>query len=223
MEKKYSDKVDYHIKEHCSSIGFMYDGCECAFLKVDYEEHPDLLKTDLEPLGLELMEVFEKYLCEKKFKIVEHSSSFHVMRGDKTYAKIWYDGLTHSQIKSREGAKIVAKKFVELLDDDSNVMGMPQMYTTSCDDFKYHVSNRKVTLAKFTDKLHAKAFIDKHGTKKYNQKIVSEHDYVALLKEDSSSFPTIEIFDRCIGDTKSHKDLLHDLREFIRNNVRMVS
>lgn len=219
---KCDDKVQERVMGE--SIGFLHEDSpnNCSYLKLDVEEHPRLDREDLRPLGSKLKEVVDDYIHEHKgLQIVEHSSSYHIMNGDDCWAKVWYNGMASSQIATKEGAKMVANKFVELMKDKSKIGGMPFLRHIVSLEYNSVVLNNKGEICKFVRTSDAEEFIREHGDNKYNQLIRETSfcfDGMKLCKADSLA-ETIIIFKECEGDKKLHKDILYDLREYIHDNI----
>ena len=203
------------------TIAYKHEDAEnsCSFLKIDVEEHPDLAEDDLEPLGTILLSDVEKYIKDnKKLQIVEHSSSFHIMHGGKTYAKVWYNGMASSQIATKDGALKVAKYIVERLEDGCKINGMPKLRHMCSPNYSAQVYDSAGEIAKFASTNDADEFIE-YSLKKYGQKIESLCGRSILFKKGSSSVETIIIYDVCKGTKDTHKDILFDAREYIHKHI----
>lgn len=219
---KCDDKVKQ--REMGQAISFVHEDSpnNCSYLKLDVEEHPKLDAEDLRPLGLELKRVVDDYIHEHKgLQIVEHSSSYHIMNGDECWAKVWYDGMASSQIATKKGAKLVAEKFVELMEDKSKIEGMPVLRHIISMDYNCVIRNNKGEICKFVRTSDAEKFIEEHGDNKYNQSIKEAFwcsGGMKLCKEGSTA-ETISIFKECEGDRDFYKDILYDLREYIHTDI----
>ena len=219
---KCDDKVEQ--REIGQSMSFVHEDSpnNCSFLKLDVEEHPKLDREDLKPLGLKLKEVVDDYIHEHKgLQIVEHSSSYHIMNGNDCWAKVWYNEMANSQIATKEGAKKVAKKFVELMEDKSKIVGMPILRHLCGKDYNSVILNNKGEICKFVRTSDAEEFIEEHGDNKYNQPIRDGFlcSCAMRLCKEGSNAETISIFKECEGDREFYKDILFDLREYIHEDI----
>lgn len=214
---KYNDMIEIK-KGHANYKAYHKHALnDCNYLQLDYEEHPKLDKSDLEPLMNILVKTVEDYIVENKkshFELVEHSSSVHVLYEGKLVAKIWHDGLANSQIRNSRGAWRVAEEFVNYMEDNTDKIKMPQIKEV-CGSLPYAVTNGCLATASFKHKSDADKYMDDFVYTKYGQRIYDTCGKVAL-KNSKESGNTIELF----GDCMCFKDMdlkaiLYHLREYI--------
>ena len=189
-------KEKYESESDLESIWFTYRGETGAFLDLDVDEHPQLGVEDREKLGDILLDTVEKYIEEKgTFKMEEHSSSIHILRGKDTVAKVWYDRLVNSAIKTKEDAYKVSRKLIEML-EDKNKIHYPYIepvfsYGDSC-NVKI-VEDGKI-LAKFKNRNDAYAFLDILKTKGWESQKISKKSNITSLQYLDGRNRSIELF-----------------------------
>lgn len=223
--KKYSDEIEYET----SSIDLKayHKGGEngCSFLKLDYEEHPDLERNDLDKLGQLLIEKVEEYLKEKKgaYVLEEHSSSYHVLHDGDIIAKIWHNDFANSQIKNSDGAKRVAEEFVKVMNGRKTCSKMPKLEEgSSCSSLFYRVVDGCIRIASFKNSDDAERYIEEFVLKKYNQRIQKKKNVVKLINSRGSG-DTITLY-LGFGQYPLNKaeNILYHLREFIHDYIEEV-
>lgn len=201
-----------------------HDGGEtgCAYISLDYEEHPDLEEEDLEPLGKILIKVVDDYLKKRQgeYTLEEHSSSVHVKKDKNTIAKIWHNQMHNSQIKDKYGALLVAKEFVKIMEGDKRIEKMPRI-VEECGTLPAGIVKGHTTIASFKEISDANRYINEYATYKYKQEIDVSGCGIAKLMNDRRSGTTIELFKgmgNFVGDKKP-ENILYHLREFIHDKV----
>ena len=189
-------KEKYESDYDSDSIWFTYKGECSAFLDLDVAEHPQLNLEDREKLGDKLLDTVEKYIEEKgTFKMEEHSSSIHILRGKDTVAKVWYDRLVDSAIKSKDDAYKVSKKLIEML-EDKNKINYPHIkpviaYGDSCN---LKIVEGDKTLAKFKNRTDAQAFLDILKTNGWESQKISKKSNITSLQYLDGRNRSIELF-----------------------------
>jgi len=220
--KKYDDNIKWRLGE-CSFMA-KHNKAEnnCSFLSIDYEEHPLLKESDLEPLGMKLLETVDEYLKGKsEFTIEQHSSSYHVLNRHGTIAKIWDDSGHNSQITNKRGAKKVAEKLVEYLERGSVPKAMPRQ-VSSCSDLPYVVERKGRVLARFRKKSEADKYWETCVINKHNQRIKDFCGKTSLINSRESG-STIDLFSGLGAYANpTAQDVLYSLRDYIVQEIEEV-
>lgn len=176
------------------SIWFTYAGECCAFLDLDVTEHPQLGKEDREELGDRLLDTIEKYIEEKKvFRMEEHSSSIHILRGKNTVAKVWYDRLVNSAIKSKDDAYKVSKKLIEML-EDKNKIHYPHIEVGFGGPCNIKIVEDDKILAKFKNRSDANAFLDILKNNGWESQKISKKSKITSLQYMNDRDHSIDLF-----------------------------
>lgn len=201
------------------SIWFTY-GNNNSFLDLDVSEHPHLGIGDREELGERLLDTIDKYILEKRtFRMEEHSSSIHIKRGDDTVAKVWYDRLVNSAIKTKDDAYKVSEKLIEMIEDKKNI-DYPHIEIGSSGSCKNHVVMGGRAIAKFKNRKDAYDFLGRlKDTENYNQKIAKKDRTTSLYYLDDRN-RSIELFHGMgfFPSDWSHK-ILYSLRRYINEEL----
>lgn len=201
------------------SIWFTY-GNNNSFLDLDVSEHPHLGIGDREELGERLLDTIDKYILEKRtFRMEEHSSSIHIKRGSDTVAKVWYDRLVNSAIKTKGDAYKVSEKLIEMLEDKKNI-DYPHIEKGLSGSCMNHVVMGGRAIAKFKNRKDAYDFLDRlKDTENYNQKI-SKKDNTTSLQDMDDGGHSIDLFHGMgfFPSDLAHK-ILYCLRKYINEEL----
>lgn len=202
------------------SIWFTYSGECSAFLDLDVTEHPQLDVEDREKLGDKLLDTVEKYIEEKgTFRMEEHSSSIHILRGKDTVAKVWYDRLVNSAIKTKDDAYKVSRKLIEML-EDKNKIHYPHIELGFGGSCNVKIVEDDRILAKFKNRSDADAFLDILRTKGWKSQKISKKSNITSLYYLDDRNHSIQLF-HGMGFFPSDlaNKILYSLRKYINEEL----
>jgi len=217
-EKTCYDGIEYRTSDIMFKAHHENAPNQCCYLALDCEEHPNLDKTDLKELGLQLVDFIEDYIDKKdKFVLEEHSSSTHVKHKGKTIAKIWNNIWKNSDIRNQNEGLKVAQQFKKLIKTKDSIEPMPRLKRVCDTDFPYAIRSN-CTVASFMYENDADKYMDEFVMDKYGQKIVSNCSVVALENTRKSGY-NVEIFLNGEITRIDAENILYHLREYIKTEI----
>lgn len=121
MQIDLDNKIKLKMMDEC--VYLIHDEAKnnCNFLRVDVEEHPQLSENDLEIIGRECHALINNYISKKKYQVLENGSHYLIKNGSENIAKVFWNGVKNSRIKSKISAKMMADRIVSILDNVTHI------------------------------------------------------------------------------------------------------